>query len=92
VKAANLTAPGSAQRGSQIAISGASWPPGKGVAFKLKASDGQTFDLGSAVATGAGNFSTNVTIPAGAATGNATLTASAAFAGLKVTKTIDITP
>ena len=91
VNVATLTAPASVQRGTQITVGGTTWPPGKAVALKLKASDGTTFDLGSAVAGGAGSFSTDVTVPSGAATGAATLTASAAFTGVKVVKTIDVT-
>ena len=91
VTQASFSAPASGARGAQITVSGTGWIPGKKVTISLTDSALVTTTLKSVTANGSGSFSTSVTIPAGAATGNATISAKGAITALTMTRTISIT-
>jgi hypothetical protein len=91
VTQATFSAPASGARGAQITVSGTGWIPGKKVTISLTDSLLVTTILKSVTANVSGSFSTSVTIPTGAETGNGTISAKGAITALTMTRTITIT-
>jgi hypothetical protein len=92
VRQAALTVPASAGRGSSPTISGTGWPEKGKITLTFLDANGANGTTATVSADASGSFSTNaLTIPAGAATGNGTITAKSLVTAVKQTQTINIT-
>jgi hypothetical protein len=91
VQQATVSAPASAPRGSVVAVSGSGWIAGEKVAITFTDSLGVKTTYPAVTVDGTGSFSTNITIPAGAATGNGKITARSKVTSLSRSKTINVT-
>jgi hypothetical protein len=91
VKQGTLTVPASGARGASVNVSGTGWLAGEKIALTFTDSTNHKTNYPAVTTDGSGNFSTSITIPAGASPGNGKISAKSAITALTITKTINIT-
>ena len=77
--------------GSTVTVSGAGYPPGDTIKLTFTDHKKVKTTLPSVVTNGRGEFSTEITIPAGAAEGAATINAKSTLVGVSITKPFTVT-
>src|SRR5205823_12972021 len=89
--AAVTLAPTSGSPGSAFTVNGAGFPPNDTITLTFKDSVGTTTSLGTTSTDAAGTFTKNVAVPAGAASGSATVSAKSALVGVQAGRTFNVT-